>query len=159
MTQDTDCFKVLFVCTANVIDTIPDALRDRMEIIDVSGYVPEEKLSIAKVSQMLLFKAVTVILSHLFSKQYLLPQAVKQTGVKAEQLHIEDDALNTLIKYYCRESGVRSLQKYVEKVFCLFSASITKLDFKPLFAVYIQDISKSCIQTSQGIVRPCRCKQ
>lgn len=89
-------FKVLFVCTANVIDTIPDPLRDRMEIIEVSGYVPEEKLAIAK--------------------QYLLPQATTHTGVKNEQIGLEDDAINTLIKYYCRESGVRSLQKHIEKV-------------------------------------------
>jgi Lon-like ATP-dependent protease len=92
-----DLSKVLFVCTANVIDTIPDPLRDRMEIIELSGYVAEEKLAIAK--------------------QYLIPQCMKQTGVIAEKLNITDEALNKLIKYYCRESGVRNLQKQVEKIF------------------------------------------
>ena len=92
-----DLSKVLFVCTANVIDTIPDPLRDRMEIIEVSGYVAEEKLAIAR--------------------QYLIPQCIRLTGVKSEQITISDEALNRLIKYYCRESGVRNLQKHVEKIF------------------------------------------
>lgn len=92
-----DLSKVLFVCTANVIDTIPDPLRDRMEIIEVSGYVAEEKLAIAR--------------------QYLIPQCIRLTGVKSEQITISDAALSRLIKYYCRESGVRNLQKHVEKIF------------------------------------------
>ena len=92
-----DLSKVLFLCTANVTDTIPEPLKDRMEMIEVSGYVAEEKLAIAK--------------------QYLIPQAIKHTGVKQEQITINDDALNRLIKYYCRESGVRNLQKHVEKIF------------------------------------------
>jgi len=92
-----DLSKVLFVCTANVTDTIPDPLRDRMEIIEVSGYVAEEKLAIAK--------------------QYLLPLAINHSGVKQEQLILSDDALNRLIRSYCRESGVRNLQKHIEKIF------------------------------------------
>ncbi|KAL1139685.1 hypothetical protein AAG570_006663 [Ranatra chinensis] len=91
-----DLSKVLFICTANVIDTIPEPLRDRMEMIDVSGYVAEEKLAIAK--------------------QYLLPQAMKESGLKPEQITVLDDSLNSLIKSYCRESGVRNLQKHIEKV-------------------------------------------
>lgn len=92
-----DLSKVLFVCTANVIDTIPEPLKDRMEIIEVSGYVAEEKVAIAK--------------------QYLMPQAIKNTGVQTDKLEITDEALNTLIKHYCRESGVRNLQKQIEKIF------------------------------------------
>ncbi|KAG5871331.1 hypothetical protein JTB14_034354 [Gonioctena quinquepunctata] len=91
-----DLSKVLFICTANVVETIPEPLRDRMEMIDMSGYVAEEKLAIAK--------------------QYLLPQAMKDSGLKDETIKVEDDALNTLIKSYCRESGVRNLQKHIEKV-------------------------------------------
>jgi Lon-like ATP-dependent protease len=101
-----DLSKVLFVCTANVIDTIPEPLKDRMEIIEVSGYVAEEKLAIAK--------------------QYLIPQAIKLTGVKSEQLTIHDEALKTLIKSYCRESGVRNLQKQVEKIFRKAAFKIVK---------------------------------
>lgn len=91
-----DLSKVLFICTANVVDTIPEPLRDRMEMIDMSGYVAEEKLAIAK--------------------QYLLPQAMKDSGLLEDKIRIEDDALQTLIKSYCRESGVRNLQKHIEKV-------------------------------------------
>ena len=91
-----DLSKVLFICTANVIDTIPEPLRDRMEMIEMSGYVAEEKLAIAK--------------------QYLIPQAMKESGLKEEQIGIDESALNLLIKSYCRESGVRNLQKHIEKV-------------------------------------------
>ncbi|XP_014477922.1 PREDICTED: lon protease homolog, mitochondrial isoform X2 [Dinoponera quadriceps] len=91
-----DLSKVLFICTANVTDTIPEPLRDRMEMIDMSGYVAEEKLAIAK--------------------QYLIPQAKTECGLNNEQINIDDKALTALIKSYCRESGVRSLQKHIEKV-------------------------------------------
>lgn len=91
-----DLSKVLFICTANIIDTIPEPLRDRMEMIDMSGYVAEEKLAIAK--------------------QYLVPQARTDSGLNKEQISIQDTALTALIKSYCRESGVRSLQKHIEKV-------------------------------------------
>nr|NVI75672.1 Lon protease [Cucujiformia] len=86
----------LFICTANVTDTIPEPLRDRMEMIDMSGYIAEEKLAIAK--------------------EYLLPQAIKDSGLKEETITVNDDSLKTLIKNYCRESGVRNLQKHIEKV-------------------------------------------
>jgi len=91
-----DLSKVLFICTANVIDTIPEPLRDRMEMIDMSGYVAEEKLAIAK--------------------QYLIPQARIESGLRNNQIIMHDNALTALIKSYCRESGVRSLQKHIEKV-------------------------------------------
>ncbi|KAF2886380.1 hypothetical protein ILUMI_19793 [Ignelater luminosus] len=67
-----------------------------MEMIDMSGYVAEEKLAIAK--------------------QYLLPQAMRDSGLKNENITIDDSSLNVLIKNYCRESGVRNLQKHIEKV-------------------------------------------
>uniref|UniRef100_A0A0A9X8U9 Lon protease homolog, mitochondrial n=1 Tax=Lygus hesperus TaxID=30085 RepID=A0A0A9X8U9_LYGHE len=91
-----DLSKVLFICTANVTDTIPEPLRDRMEMIDVSGYIAEEKLAIAK--------------------QYLLPQAMRESGLTQVQVDLNDEAINTIIKSYCRESGVRNLQKHIEKV-------------------------------------------
>ncbi|KAK6178693.1 hypothetical protein SNE40_011218 [Patella caerulea] len=92
-----DMSKVLFICTANVIDTIPEPLRDRMEMIDVSGYVAEEKLAIAN--------------------KYLVKQAEVGSGLTSDKVNIGDDAMEVLIKSYCRESGVRNLQKQIEKIF------------------------------------------
>ncbi|XP_017955852.1 lon protease homolog, mitochondrial isoform X2 [Drosophila navojoa] len=91
-----DLSRVLFICTANVVDTIPEPLRDRMELIEMSGYVAEEKVAIAR--------------------QYLIPQAMKDCGLTEKQINITEDALNMLIRSYCRESGVRNLQKQIEKV-------------------------------------------
>ncbi|TKR63399.1 hypothetical protein L596_027235 [Steinernema carpocapsae] len=92
-----DLSRVLFICTANVLDTIPGPLRDRMEMIEVSGYVAEEKMNIAS--------------------SYLIPQCRKDCALEGEQLEIKDGALEMLIKQYCRESGVRNLQKHIERIF------------------------------------------
>ncbi|XP_073910502.1 lon protease homolog, mitochondrial [Castor canadensis] len=91
-----DLSKVLFICTANVTDTIPEPLRDRMEMINVSGYVAQEKLAIAE--------------------RYLVPQARALCGLDETKAKLSSDVLTLLIKQYCRESGVRNLQKQVEKV-------------------------------------------
>lgn len=99
-----DLSKVLFICTANVTDTIPEPLRDRMEMINVSGYVAQEKLAIAE--------------------RYLVPQLRSLCGLTEEKASISSDALSLLIKQYCRESGVRNLQKQVEKVFRKVAFSI-----------------------------------
>ncbi|XP_056095069.1 lon protease homolog, mitochondrial [Rhinichthys klamathensis goyatoka] len=92
-----DLSKVLFICTANVLDTIPEPLRDRMEMINVSGYVAQEKLAIAE--------------------RYLVPQLRSLCGLDEQKARITPEALSVLIRQYCRESGVRNLQKQVEKVF------------------------------------------
>ncbi|XP_073442423.1 lon protease homolog, mitochondrial isoform X3 [Dendrobates tinctorius] len=91
-----DLSKVLFICTANVTETIPEPLRDRMEMINISGYVAQEKLAIAQ--------------------RYLVPQALTMCGLDEGKTRITSEALTVLIKQYCRESGVRNLQKQVEKV-------------------------------------------
>ncbi|CAL4073928.1 unnamed protein product, partial [Meganyctiphanes norvegica] len=91
-----DLSKVLFICTANVLDTIPEPLRDRMEMIDVSGYVAEEKMAIANT--------------------YLIPAARKLCGITEEKLNLNECAIDMLIKQYCRESGVRNLQKHIERI-------------------------------------------
>jgi len=92
-----DLSRVLFICTANVLDTIPEPLRDRMEIIDIAGYVAEEKLAIAQ--------------------KYLIPQVEDITGLTSSNIQITDEGLNQLIRFYCRESGVRNLRKHIEKIY------------------------------------------
>ncbi|ORY53813.1 ATP-dependent protease La [Rhizoclosmatium globosum] len=92
-----DLSKVLFVCTANSLDTIPGPLLDRMEVITLSGYVAEEKVAIAM--------------------KYLSPNAREASGLSKEQVELEEGAVEVLIRNYCRESGVRNLKKHVDKVY------------------------------------------
>lgn len=82
--------------TANNLDTIPAPLLDRMEVIEVSGYVSEEKSMIAE--------------------KYLGPQAREASGLKNADVILDPTSVDALIKYYCRESGVRNLKKHIEKV-------------------------------------------
>lgn len=103
-----DLSKVLFVCTANVIDTIPLPLLDRMEVIQLSGYIAEEKFEIAK--------------------QYLIPSARTDCGLTTNQVIIDDKVIQDLIKMYCRESGVRNLKKYIEKIFRKAALKLVKED-------------------------------
>lgn len=97
MDVPVDLSRVLFVCTANRLDTIPAPLLDRMEVLEVSGYVSEEKARIAE--------------------QYLGPQAKESSGLKNADVELDPAAVDVLIKYYCRESGVRNLKKHIDKVF------------------------------------------
>jgi Lon-like ATP-dependent protease len=96
MDVPVDLSRVLFVCTANVLDTIPAPLLDRMEVLEVSGYVSAEKLSIAD--------------------RYLSPQAKDASGLKDADVVLQPEAIEALIRYYCRESGVRNLKKHIDKV-------------------------------------------
>ncbi len=93
---DYDLSKVLFIATANYLDTIPAPLRDRMEIIEINGYTMEEKLAIAK--------------------QYLVPRQVERNGLSEEQFAIADEALMHIIEGYTRESGVRQLERTIGAV-------------------------------------------
>ncbi|KAG2413266.1 ATP-dependent protease La [Aspergillus terreus] len=97
MDVPVDLSKVLFVCTANVTDTIPRPLLDRMELIELSGYVADEKMAIAD--------------------RYLAPAARELTGLKDVDVSLTQEAIEELIKSYCRESGVRNLKKQIEKVY------------------------------------------
>lgn len=97
MDVPVDLSKVLFVCTANVTDTIPRPLLDRMELIELSGYVSDEKMAIAE--------------------RYLAPAARELTGLKDVDVTLQPEAIEELIKSYCRESGVRNLKKQIEKVY------------------------------------------
>ena len=91
-----DLSKVLFIATANDLGSIPDPLRDRLEIIEISSYTEQEKLEIAK--------------------RHLLKKECKVHGLKDEQLHISDDALMYVIRHYTREAGVRQLERLIAKI-------------------------------------------
>ncbi len=92
-----DLSRVMFVCTANVLDTIPGPLRDRMEIIQIPGYTEQEKLQIAR--------------------RYLVQRQLEANGLKAEQGEITDEALRAIIGDYTREAGVRNLEREIGTVF------------------------------------------
>ncbi|CBI39591.3 unnamed protein product, partial [Vitis vinifera] len=92
-----DLSKVLFVCTANIVEMIPNPLLDRMEVISVAGYITDEKMHIAR--------------------DYLEKNTREACGIKPEQAELTDAALLDLIENYCREAGVRNLQKQIEKIF------------------------------------------
>jgi ATP-dependent Lon protease len=107
-----DLSKVLFICTANEADRIPGPVKDRMEMIEVSGYVAEEKMEIAR--NFLLLKCREKWFIFLILKLYYFKFL---SALTEENLVITDEAINTLIRSYCRESGVRNLEKHLEKVF------------------------------------------
>ena len=96
-----DLSKVFFVCTANTIDTIPEPLLNRMEVIDFQGYTANDKLSIAK--------------------KHLIPKALKAMGIKRRQLSITDTAIKKIISNYTMEAGVRGLKKRIDSV-CRYAA-------------------------------------
>lgn len=87
---------VLFIVTANVLDTIPEPLKDRMDILRLSGYIMQEKIEIAK--------------------KYLIPRNRKQMGLKASQVAFSQEALRAMINGYAREAGVRNLENLIKKI-------------------------------------------
>ena len=91
-----DLSNVLFVTTANVLDTIPGPLLDRMEVIRIAGYVLQEKIEIAR--------------------RYLIPKQLEQHGFKEGEIKFTDDALALIIDKYAREAGVRNLEKQIQKI-------------------------------------------
>ncbi|MEM1089606.1 MAG: endopeptidase La [Pseudomonadota bacterium] len=92
---DLDLSEIMFVATANSLN-IPGPLLDRMEVIRIPGYTEDEKLNIAQ--------------------RYLLPKQEKATGLKSDELEVNEDALRDIIRYYTRESGVRSLEREIAKI-------------------------------------------
>ncbi|UZP02760.1 endopeptidase La [Clostridium botulinum] len=93
---DMDLSKVMFIATANSLETIPRALLDRMEIIEVSGYTYEEKFNIAK--------------------NHLIPKVFDEIGIKYDKVEFKEDAINEIIEGYTRESGVRGLERNLNSI-------------------------------------------
>ena len=91
-----DLSNIMFVCTANVLHTVPQALRDRMEVLQLAGYTELEKIEIART--------------------FLAPKAVKATGLTDRNIELKDEAFETIIRRYTREAGVRSLEREINTI-------------------------------------------
>ncbi|HKE82155.1 MAG TPA: endopeptidase La [Vicinamibacterales bacterium] len=91
-----DLSNVMFICTANVLHTVPQALRDRMEVLQLAGYTEQEKVEIAK--------------------RFLAPKAIEGSGLTADNIVVHDEAISTLIQRYTREAGVRNLEREISSI-------------------------------------------
>ncbi|MBT9174794.1 MAG: Lon protease 1 [candidate division WS2 bacterium] len=91
-----DLSSIFFILTANLMDTVPPALRDRMEVIELPGYTEPEKVEIAR--------------------RYLVPKQVKENGLSIEEVEVYDDALQDIIRFYTREAGVRNLERSIARI-------------------------------------------
>jgi ATP-dependent Lon protease len=107
-----DLTRVMFIATANVLDTIPPALRDRMEILELPGYTHEEKALIAK--------------------KHLIPKQIKEHGLTTEHVTLSDDILGRVIEEYTREAGVRNLERAVATIFRQVAVGIVEKKWQRL---------------------------
>lgn len=101
-----DLSNILFIVTANVLDTIPEALKDRMEVLRLSGYIMEEKVKIAQ--------------------KYLIPKNRKEMGLKVADIHFSSDSLKQIINGYAREAGVRGFENCLKKIMRKAAVKIVK---------------------------------
>ncbi len=109
-----DLSSVLFICTANTVQVIPPPLLDRMELITISGYTEDEKVQIAQ--------------------HHLLPDEKKESGLREDELHIEEKALRRIIRFYCREAGVRNLHRWIST---LARKAVKEIDMKKIKNLHI----------------------
>ncbi len=141
-----DLSDVMFICTANSVDTIPEPLLNRMEVINFTGYTPDEKLKIAR--------------------KHLLPKSMAKMGITEDVLNVSDEVLETIIEEYTREAGVRGLRKRIDSL-CRGAAvliskggqeqlSITKeqlrteLDMRPVRRDNVPDKQKAGVVTGMA---------
>ena len=115
-----DLSRVVFIATANMLDTIPGPLRDRMEVISLAGYTASEKLQIAR--------------------RYLVPRQLDANGLKPGQVEIADDALRAIIEHYTREAGVRNLEREIGRVLRQAAMRIAEGESGPI-AISAGDLS------------------
>jgi len=134
--MEYDLSKVLFIATANTLSTISPALRDRMETIEITGYLVEEKLEIAK--------------------RHLLPKQLENHGVTDDQLKVPETIMEKIIDLYTRESGVRELDKTLAKIIRVTAKNIaSESKYNPVLSEKIlgrcsarQDLSVIFIQVT-----------
>ncbi len=123
-----DLSHVMFICTANVLHTVPQALRDRMEVLQLPGYTEQEKTEIAK--------------------RFLVPKSVEGTGLTKENVTFTDDALQTIIQRYTREAGVRNLEREIASI-CRKIARRVVIDGKG----YSEEITPDRVTQHLGVPR------
>ena len=123
-----DLSNVMFICTANVLHTIPQALRDRMEVLQLAGYTEQEKIEIAK--------------------RFLAPKAIEGAGLTADNIVIRDEAIQTIIQRYTREAGVRNLEREISSI-CRKVARKVVVDGKE----YKEDIGSQKVTEHLGVPR------
>jgi ATP-dependent Lon protease len=123
-----DLSNVMFICTANVLHTIPQALRDRMEVLQLAGYTEQEKIEIAK--------------------RFLAPKAIEGAGLTADNIVIRDEAIQTIIQRYTREAGVRNLEREISSI-CRKVARRVVVEGKE----YKEDISSDKVTEHLGVPR------
>lgn len=116
-----DLSEVMFITTANTLETIPPPLRDRMEIIEFSSYLENDKIEIAK--------------------SYLIPRELEENGLKDEDISFTKSALQELIRYYVREAGVRNLQRRIGSVFRKIARDVA-MGTKKKWQIKAEDIAK-----------------
>jgi ATP-dependent Lon protease len=126
-----DLSKVLFIATANSVDTIPAPLLDRMEVIQIPGYTFEEKLHIAR--------------------QHLLPKQIKAHGLEVDQVQISDETLLKLAENYTRESGVRNFERKIASV--VRAKCVEWAEFKESGNIdnYKQQVTEKDLETILGV--------
>ncbi|OYY23574.1 MAG: endopeptidase La [Thiotrichales bacterium 34-46-19] len=117
-----DLSKVLFVCTANTTDSIPDALLDRMEVIRLAGYITEEKMRIAK--------------------RHLWPALLKESGISPKTIEITPPAIHHIIEGYAREAGVRNLRKMMERIIRKTAVKLVTGEIETA-RIHVKDIEES----------------
>ena len=123
-----DLSHVMFICTANVLHTVPQALRDRMEVLQLPGYTEQEKTEIAK--------------------RFLVPKSVEGTGLTKDNITFTDDALSTVIQRYTREAGVRNLEREIQSI-CRKVARRVVVDSKD----YSEEITPERVTAHLGVPR------
>lgn len=128
-----DLSNVLFILTANVLDTIPEPLRDRMEILRLSGYIMEEKVEIAK--------------------QYLIPRNQETMGLKEAHIAFTEAALKQIINGYAREAGVRSLENYIKKILRKIAIKIVKKEERSPLKKRKNELGKTRVQVAESSLK------